>query len=168
MEIYYRKLKWLSLIFAAAALAIILVEFDVIEVSDKPSSLVLYSIFAVCSFFVLLIVFASTRLYFDNSEQACIQERNHFYGQKRVIYPYVDILNIVVRQVRNTTDDVGGYKVGFTQEAKLFGQAGTKYIELLHFGSEQSDYMDAVKFAKEICEYTGLNYSDHSKIKRSF
>ena len=49
----------------------------------------------------------------------------------------------------------------------MFGQAATKYIELRHFGSEQSDYLSAVSFAKEICEYTGLSHLDESKIKKS-
>ena len=60
------------------------------------------------------------------------------------------------------------YRVGFTQETVLFGQAATKYIELRYFGRERSDYLDAVKFAKEICKYSGLNYLDDSQNERPF
>ena len=168
MEIYFRRGLWFSLIFAIPAIVVLLIQIDIIEYANKAPDTAGYIIIGICSFLTILTVFASTRLYFDNNEEACIQVRNYFYGQKRVIYPYVDILNIIVRLEHNKTDDVGGYKVGFTQETILSGQAATKYIELRHFGSEQSDYLDAVKFAKGICEYTSLNYLDDSKIKRPF
>jgi hypothetical protein len=168
MEIYYRRGLWFSLIFAIPAIAILLIQIDIIEYANKAPDTAGYIIIGICGFLTILTACASTRLYFDNNEKACIQIRNHFYGQKRVIYPYVDILNIVVRLELNTTNNAGGYKVGFTKATTLFGQAATKYVELRHFGREQSDCLEAVKFAKEICEYTDLNYLDDSKIKRVF
>ena len=167
MQIYYRRGLWFSLVFAIPAILVLLVQLDIVEYASRTSATTSYIIIGICGFLTILTAFSSTRLYFDNGKKACIQARSHFYGKKLVIYPYGKILNIVIRLNLNTADSVGGYQVGFTQAAIVFGQAATKYIELRHFGSEQSDYLSAVNFAKEICEYTGLSQLDESKIKRS-
>jgi hypothetical protein len=168
MEIYYRRGLWFSFIFAIPTIVVLLIQIDIIEYANKAPDTVGYIIIGICGFLTILTVFASTRLYFDNNEKACIQVRNHFYGKKLIIYPYVDILNIVVALKRDSDHAIAAYRVGITQETMLFGRLATKYIELRYFGTEQVDYVGAVKFAKEICSYSELSYLDDAQIAKHY
>lgn len=166
MEIYCRKGIWLGAVFGAVAVSLLMAQLGVIDTTNVPSKRVGYIIISIISFFALLAGSASTRLYFDNSERACIQDRTHFWRTKRLVYPYEDILNIEVRLSRRTSNNVGGYEVGFTQETSMFGQKARKYIQLRYFGSTSEDYRDAVKFAKDVCEYSTIAYKDDTQIIR--
>lgn len=168
MEIYYRKAFWVSPIFAIPAISVLLIQLDIIEYGNKVSDVVGYSIVGVCSFFTILTLFGSTRLYFDNVEQACIQIRKQFYGQKKLIHPYSDILNIIVRYRRDNDQASAAYKVGFTKERVLFGQTATEFHELRYVGIENKHYLESIKYAKEICKYSGLSYLDETKTDNLF
>lgn len=168
MEIYYRKAFWVSPIFAIPAISVLLIQLDIIEYGNKVSDVVGYSIVGVCSFFTILTLFGSTRLYFDNVEQACIQIRKQFYGQKKLIHPYSDILNIIVRYRRDNDQASAAYKVGFTKERVLFGQTATEFHELRYVGIENKHYLESIKYAKEICKYSGLSYLDETKTDNIF
>jgi|GEM_PF-2291462 len=167
MEIYNRRGGWLlGLILSAVAAVVLMAQLEVITLNNAPSKTVGYSIFAVIVFLALLVFFARTRMYFDNKECACIQERTHFWWTKRLVFPYASILNIVVCQSRNTHDNVGGYEVGFNQATRLLGQSAKRYTQLQYFGKTEQDYNEAVLFAHTICEYSGLTYLDDASIVR--
>ena len=127
MEIYYRRGLWFSLIFAIPLIVVLLIQSDIIEYANKASDTAGYTIIGICGSLTILTMFASTRLYFDSDEKACIQVRNHFYGKKRVIYPYADILNIVVKLKRYRNQASETYRVGFTQKNSVI-RAGSDKI----------------------------------------
>jgi hypothetical protein len=168
MEIYYYRGFWFGLLLAVPTVLVSLIQFDIIEYSNKASDTAGYIIIGVLGFLTILATFASTRLYFDNRKQACIQIRNHFYGGREVVYPYADILNIALVLSRNSGQPTAEYRVVFTRATMIFGRSATKTIELRKFGNEQSGYIEAVKFAKEVCQHSALSYLDDSKNEKLF
>ncbi|WP_370979523.1 hypothetical protein [Agaribacterium sp. ZY112] len=166
MDIYYRKSLVLSILFAIPALLILLVQLDVIDYSNKESDLAAYTVMAICVFFSVLTAFASTRMYFDNDQQACIQLRKHFYGKKEVRHAYADILAIELRLRLQSTNRTGAYKVGLTRSTSILGQAAVEFIELKCFTNDHRGKKEAEHFAKSICDYSGLSFIDTTFIKR--
>jgi len=165
LEIYHRKAPLLGVVFLIPLVLVILVQWDIIEYSNKAPNMVGYIIIVVLALVVLLTLFGSTRLYFDNNEQACIQLRAQFYGTKRIVYPYSEIVNIVVALNFDSHNSMHIYKVGFTQEAKLLGMPAKQFHELRAFGKDHNNYVDAVLYARNLSKYTGIAFLDDTQKK---
>jgi hypothetical protein len=87
---------------------------------------------------------------------------------KKVVYPYAEMLNIALVLSRNSGQATAEYRVGFTRATTMFGRSATETIELRKFGNEQSGYIEAVKFAKDVCQYSALSYLDDSQNEKLF
>jgi hypothetical protein len=164
MEIFNRSVWLLSPLFISLAVIVILLHFDFIEHSNKPPDIVTAIIVGAC-ILVAILTAGRTRLYFDNSNRACIIEFNYIYGRNKKIYPYNEILHIAISI--DILDEGRGYSVELVQPSTAFGLNGTSHIKLRSFGLEHSDYKEAVELAQKICQHTGLAYLDNTINARS-
>ncbi len=170
MEIYNHRARWLSIVFFIPAVLVFLLEIDVLSHDDDLPWYVSYIIISVCVLVSLQCFFASTRLYFDNQSKHIYQVRKYFYGKKIVSHSYSEIKNIEVRfsrKVYSSPHQPSGpprYKVGFTEKTTMFGQEATRFEQLREFGGEQKDYKEAMDFAKNVSEYSGIRLHDDSQV----
>ncbi len=163
MEIYHRKVRWLGFIFIIPVIwfSLTLTGYTSQHL-DSSETTAAYVVIGVCLLVALQCFMGSTRFFFDNEASAGIQIRKHFYGEKIVHYPYSNILEVTVRCYRRGNKAVPTYRVGITEGTKLFGQEATQFTELRSFGGTKEDRFAARDFAKEICLYTTLHFTDDS------
>lgn len=135
IEIYNRPGWPLCFLPLAGAAYLALVYFNAIQIQVQLPDFWSAILISLCLFFSLVLLCSRSKLYFDNSARACIQESRNFYGTKKKVYNYTEIVNIVVQF--HERRERGGYYVSLSQGFNLFSLTGTKYIELRHFGREQ-------------------------------
>lgn len=158
IEIYYRPGWPLCFLPIAGAAYLALAYFKLIHTQVQLPDIWTAIFISMCLFFAVVLIYSRSKLYFDNSARACIQESQNFYGTKKKMYYYDDIVNIVVQLHKRR--ERGGYYVSLSQGLSIFSLTGTKYIELRYLGREKQFYVEAVKFAHRICQHTGLAFLD--------
>lgn len=168
MEIYHRKARWLGLIFGLPALwlALSIAGYTSFSIGSRDT-VAAYIVIVVCSLMALLCFFGSTQFYFDNSIKAGIQTRKHFYGEKILLYPYDNIIDVTIRCYKRGNNGTPKYCVGITEQTEAFNQKSVKFTELRAFGGSKLELAAAYEFAKQISDYTKLRFFDDSDSVRA-